>query len=313
MIERVRETLAKAGFYLSERHNERGISFDIIARKDEHLLIISIMLNADSSRTHDARELKILADALNGTPFFISLIGGRKSLERGVIYSRRGIPLISMETLEDLFLEGVPPYVFSAPGGFYVSIDSELLRESRTKSQISLRKMAEIAGVSRKAIQKYEDGMGVNLEVAMKMEEYLGEELIMPLNLLEYDPGMECDPSEGLEGLNEIERFIFDSLQGMGYRVVPTSHSPFEAVTSKEEVVLLSGIGNEDGELLQKKARIVSNLTQITEKESVIFLQKRYTRLNLEGIPLIEKDELREMGSSRDVLEMLRERKAGSH
>ncbi|MFO8110742.1 MAG: transcriptional regulator [Thermoplasmata archaeon] len=313
IIERAREILAKAGFYLSERHNERGISFDIIARKDDNLLIISVLVNADTSRPHDAKELKILADSLEGSPFLLAEHGGRKPLERGVIYSRRGIPLISLNTMEDLFLEGVPPYVFSAPGGFYVSINSEMLRKARNQKQISLRKMAEVAGVSRKAIQKYEDGMGVDLEVAMRMEEYLGEDLIMPLNPLEYSSELEIDPFGGLDEFSEIERIIFGSLHSMGYQVIPTCHAPFEAVTSKEKVVLLSGVGDEEGERLKKKARIVSNLTHITEKESVLFLKKRYTRVNLEGIPLIEKDELEDLTSSRDVLELLRERKTGGH
>ncbi len=311
IIDRARNVLAKAGFYLSERHNERGISFDIIARKDDHLLIISTMVNADSSRPHEARELQILSNALDGSPLFIAQKGGRRALERGVIYSRRGIPLISLDTLEDLFLEGVPPYVFSAPGGFYVSIDSELLRESRTDNQVSLRKMAEIAGVSRKAIQKYEDGMGVDLEVAMRMEEYLGEDLIMPLDPLEHSKELEIDTSDPLEGFSGIEKFIFRSLQAMGYRVVPTSHAPFEAVTSDDRVILLSGVDKEGGERLKTKARIVSNLTHITEKESVLFLSKRYTRINLEGIPLIEKSELKDLDSTHEVLELLRERKTG--
>lgn len=309
MIERAREVLAKAGFYLSARHNERGISFDIIARKDENLLIISVLTNADTSRPHDAKELKILADALDGSPFLLAKHGGRRPLERGVIYSRRGIPLISLETMEDLFLEGVPPYVFSAPGGFYVSIDSELLRKARKQKQISLRKMAEVAGVSRKAIQKYEDGMGVDLEVAMKMEEYLGEDLIMPLDPLDHSKDLKMEALASLEGFTEVQRFIFEALNSVGYRVIPTCHAPFEAVTSDDRSVLLSGVGNEKGEVLQRKAKIVSNLSSITEKESVFFLQKRYTKINLEGIPLIERDELKELESTRDVLDLLRERK----
>ncbi len=311
IIDKARNVLAKAGFYLSERHNERGISFDIIARKDEHLLIISTMVNADSSRPHEGKELRILSDALDGSPLFIAQKGGRRTLERGVIYSRRGIPLISLETLEDLFLEGVPPYVFSAPGGFYVSIDSELLREARTNNQVSLRKMAEIAGVSRKAIQKYEEGMGVDLEVAMRMEEFLGEDLIMPLNPIDYGKELDINDFEQLEAFTGIEKFIFDSLHAMGYKIIPTCHAPFEAVTSDDKVVLLSGVDNEGGERLKTKARIVSNLTHITEKESVLFLKKRYTRINLEGIPLIEKSELRDLDSTHEVLELLRERKTG--
>ena len=40
LIAEVRETLARAGFYVSKPLNMRSISFDIVARRDKSLLII---------------------------------------------------------------------------------------------------------------------------------------------------------------------------------------------------------------------------------------------------------------------------------
>ncbi len=311
LIEEVRGILAKAGFYLSERHYERGISFDLIARRDDHLLIIGILLNADSSRIENAKEMKILADVLDGSPMLIALSGGRRPLQRGVVYSRKGIPLISLDTLNDMFIEGVPPYVFSAPGGFYVSIDSDLLREARKERQISLRKMAEIAGVSRKAIQKYEEGMGVDLEVAMRMEEYLGKDLILPLDPLDHDEELKGTVMNPLEEFTGVQKIIFKSLVSMGYEVVPTRRSPFEAITSDESTILLSGVGSHSERKLKKKARVVSNLSHITEKDSVIFMKSRRTHYNIEGTPLIDRRELEYLTSRDDMIDLLRERKSG--
>lgn len=307
LVEQVRDILAKAGFYLSERHNERGISFDIIARKDDFLLVISVLVNADSSRIESAKEMKILSDAIDGSPMFISLKGGRKKLEKGVIYSRRGIPLLTPDTLSDLFLEGVPPYVFSAPGGFYVSIDSELLREARKERRISLGRLADIAGVSRKAIQKYEDGMGVDLDVALKIEEYFGEDLILPLNPLEYDGELE-DQDECIGEFSGFQKIIFDSLLSMGYDITPTARCPFEAVTSDENTVLLSGVGAKGDSRLKKKAHIVSNISSITEKDGVIFLREKYSTVNIEGTPIINKEELLYLDSKDGIIELLKER-----
>ncbi len=307
LIDDVRGVLAKAGFYLSEKHYDRGISFDVIARRDNILLIINIMVNADSSRVRNAREMQILANALNGSALFISLKGGRRKLERGVIYSRRGIPVISADTMEDLFLEGIPPYVFSAPGGFYVTIDSDILKRARSDQRISLGTLAEIAGVSRKAIQKYEDGMGVDLDVALRLEEFLGEDLIMPLNPLDYSKE-DVEELESLDIKDGFQRAIFQSLLTIGYDIVPTYHCPFEAITSDDDIVLLSGLHSKGNTDLKSKAKIVANLSSVTEKRSVIFLDKRYTKTSIEGTPLISHRELIYLDSKNDILELLKER-----
>ncbi len=313
LIEEVRDVLSKGGFYLSQRQYRPGTIFDIIARKDDSLFVIRVTISADSSRAEDAREMKVLCDAIDATPLYISLIGGQRKLKQGVVYSRNGIPLMVPETLRDMVIEGVPPYVFSAPGGFYVKMDSEILREVRNERKISLSKLADVAGVSRKSIQKYEKGMGADLEVALRLEDFLGEDLILPINPFERaegDPGEEeyMESSE-LEQYSGLEKSIFESLTSIGYKIVPTCKCPFEAITEDNETVLLSGISSKENENLKEKAKIVSNLSAITEKDSVIFLQKSYRHRNIEGIPLIEKKELADIRDRKKVIELLADRR----
>ncbi|MFP4050176.1 MAG: transcriptional regulator [Thermoplasmata archaeon] len=311
LIKEVREALAKSGFYITDSFRDRGISFDLVARKDEELIVIRVLLNADSSRIDNANELKRLASALDASPLFIAVNGGRRELEKGVVYTRRGIPLISLETLKDMVIEGIPPYVFSAPGGFYVQLDSNLFKKIRKKKQISLKKLAEIAGVSRKSIQKYENGMGADLEVAIRLEEFLGGDLIMPLNPLEKAEIDEKD-IESINKFKGLSRFVFESLNSFGYEVIPTCKCPFEAVTSDDDTILLSGIGSKGNEDIKNKAKIVSNLSKITEKDSVFFIKKRYTQVNIEGIPVIEKKELFKIDTGEKMKEILNERKGDS-
>ncbi|MBS3817056.1 MAG: transcriptional regulator [Candidatus Thermoplasmatota archaeon] len=308
LIEKVRDILSKGGFYLSQRQYQPGMLFDIIARKDDKLFVIRATINADSSRINNAKELKVLCDAIDASPLYISLIGGQKRLKQGVVYSRKNIPLMCPDTLEDMILEGVPPCVFSAPGGFYVKMDSDILKKARKEKKISLSKLAEIGGVSRKSIQKYEDGMGAELEVALKLEEFLGEDLILPINPFEKgEPEEECPAS--LDQYSKLERTIFESLKSLGYKIVPTCKCPFEAITEDDDTVILSGVGPEDNKDLKEKAKIVSNLSDITEKDSAIFLQKRYTHRSIKGIPIIEKDELSKIDDREKVSELLADRK----
>lgn len=306
LISRIRETLAKSGFYVSDPHNIRSISFDIIARRDKQLLIIKALSNIDSLSSDDAEELRILASALSGNPMVIGLHSSAGKLDDGILYSRFGIPIISEATFHEHMLEGVPPFVYAAPGGLYVRLDGEVLRRIRQDRNISLGALAEIAGVSRKAIQMYESGMGAMIEIAAKIEEFLNEPIVMPLNPFSYtkDVARTLRTFDDFEGLNKD---VFEMLKEIGYSVVPTIRCPFDALASEEDVLLLTGVENNPS-TTARKARVVGNISRVTEKKSVIFVRQETSVEAIEGTPLITKDELRRADDADDVLELILQR-----
>jgi len=306
LILRIRETLGKSGFFVSDPHNIRSISFDIIARRDKELLIIKALSNIDSLSSDDAEELRILASALTGNPMVIGLHSSSGKLDGGILYSRFGIPIISEETFHEHMLEGVPPFVYAAPGGLYVRLDGESLKRIRQEKNISLGMLAEIAGVSRKAIQLYESGMGAMIEIAAKIEEYLNEPIVMPLNPFSYTQEMArtLQTFDDFKGLN---RDVFEMLKEIGYSVVPTIRCPFDALASEEDVLLLTGV-EDNPTMTARKARVVGNISRVTEKKSVIFVRQETSIEAIEGTPLITKDELRRADDVDDVLELILQR-----
>ena len=306
LTKNIRETLAKSGFFLSDPHNVRSISFDVIARRDKQLLIIKALTNIDSLSGEDADQLRTLATALSGSPMVIGLHSSAGKLEDGILYSRFGVPIMSEVTFEEHVLEGVPPFVYAAPGGLYVRLDGDLIRQIREQRNISLGTLAEAAGVSRKAIQMYESGMGAMIDIAAKIEEFLNEPIVVPLNPFSYnlDVAKTLRTFDKFEGLN---RDVFEMLKELGYSVVPTIRCPFDALASDEELLLLTGIGA-DPMMIERKARIVGNISRVTEKKSVIFIQQKTSLKEIEGTPLITKDELRKADDADDVLELILQR-----
>jgi putative transcriptional regulator len=303
LLVRVRQSLGKAGFFISDPHNIRSISFDVIARRDKQLIIAKVLTNIDSLSAEDAEQLSVIANALQGSPLVIGLHSSSGKLEDGILYSRFGVPIISEVTFHEHVLEGVPPFVYAAPGGLYVRLDGELLRRIRQERNISLGTLAEVAGVSRKAIQMYESGMGAMIEIAAKIEEFLNEPIVVPLNPFSYTAEVErtLRTFEAFKGLN---RDVFEMLREIGYSVVPTIRCPFDALASEHDLLLLTGIG-ESPEMALRKARVVGNISRVTEKKSVIFVQDKPTKEELEGTPLITKDELRRADDVDDVLELI--------
>jgi putative transcriptional regulator len=227
-------------------------------------------------------------------------------LEEGIIYSRFGVPILSLNTFEEFLGEGVPPMVFAAPGGLYVKIDSDFLKEIRTKRNISLGTLAEIAGVSRKAIQMYEDGMGAIIDVAIKIEEFLDEPIVLPLNPFEYMHDKE-QLFDRLEDTDKLHNEVFRMLETMGYSVQQTARCPFEAVTTDEKMLLLTGV-ERYGPMLEKKADAVASISRVVGRRAVIITDKDARRKSLHEMPLMSRRELAGAEDRKKVLDMIKER-----
>ncbi len=305
LIARVRETLATCGFYVSEPHHLRSVSFDVIARRDSQLLIFKVLSNIDSLSQSDSDDLRVLATTLGGNPIIIGLHSSAAELGEGILYSRFGLPILSEDSFKELMLEGIPPLVYAAPGGLYVRIDGAALRRVREEKSISLGALAEAAGVSRKAIQMYEAGMGTMVEIAARIEEFLDQPVVLPLDPFEFTAEV-TERLRTLETIDDQNREIFDMLREIGYMVLPTRKCPFDAF-AREEELLLTGIG-EDRRLVERKARVVGNLSKITEKKSVIIIQQESRVKAIEGTPLVSKDELRRADHSDDLMRLIQKR-----
>jgi putative transcriptional regulator len=307
LLGETRKALAKTGFYLSQPHRGRGLSFDVVARRDDTLLIVKVFQNVDALSKETAQELKGIARTLQGSPLIIGERTGSGPLEDGVIYSRFGVPILCRSTLLEFLEEGVPPFLFSAPGGLYVRLDTLALRRLRDARSLSLGALAEIAGVSRRTIQMYIEGMAATLDVAMRLEDFLQESLALPA-----DPFRFVDePRGGPEAAPRLERFereLYQRLERLGYDVLPTVRSPFDALSRHEETTYLTGVGGAESGL-DRKAEIVSDISRVVEKDSVMFVVRRSVRMSIRGVPLIGREELRHAKDTDDVEALISERK----
>ena len=308
LVDEVRGALAKTGFYLSDRHTGRGLCFDVVARRDQTLLLIKALQNVDAFSRGNADELRMIARTLGGSPLVVGERSGTGALEDGVVYNRFGVPIVSRQTFIDFFEEGVPPFIFSAPGGLYVRLDTDALRRLRDERQISLGALADIAGVSRRTIQMYLEGMSATVDIAIRLEEFLGEPIVVPVDPFLFSASVERVLSS-FARLQELERDVFRRLEHLGYDVLPTIRCPFEAFTQHEETTLLTGVGGPE-ENLARKAAIVSNIGKVVERDAVLFVQRRTVRVSLEGIPVIGRDELRKAKDLDSIEELIAERKS---
>jgi len=312
MTKQVKEMLARCGFFVSEDFGLRGLSFDIICRRDNVLLVLKILVNIDGFSKANADEMRTLADLLRGAPVVIGERSGAGALSEGIIYLRHDIPMLNFNTMKEYFEQGVPPFIFAAPGGLYARIDPGMIKKAREERGLSLGALADIAGVSRKAIQMYENGtMGATLPVVDRLERFLGEPIVKPLN--PFSGGqlpVGRDKASGEEDTDQFRRGVFQKLAGLGYNVVPTHKCPFDAISESNlnAVVILTGVGQADGACLQR-ARVIANLSRITEKDGVLFIDRLRSRGNIGGTPVISREELKNIKDEERIVRLIQERK----
>jgi putative transcriptional regulator len=307
----VRELLTRAGFLLSESYEMRLAGFDLVARREDTLLIIKVLTNVDSISESVARGLEKLTFLLKATPLIIGEKNGLNPLEDNVAYDRFGIRVITLPTLRSHLLDDSPIWAYAAPGGFYVNLDSNRLRRLRQEKNISLGEFARSVRVSRRTVQMYEDGMSARVDIATRIEELLEAPVTTPIDLLHIETRTETlefsHPPQELDHLKKFQREVFSLLDKAGYQIIPMDRCPFEALSKEREHIMLTCIQEYD-KRLRRKAEILHSLSKITKKQAVVFLDKEFDRQNLAGTPIILKRELKKLCGPEEIDRLINER-----
>jgi len=310
ILANIRELLGSAGFSISHTYIIRLPIFDLVARRDDTLLIIKVLSNIDGLSEDVGNELRALAYLLKATPLLIGEKNGMSNLEDDVVYFRFGIQTITLSTLKNHLLEAVPVRVYAAPGGLYMNLDQEKIRMLRQEKNISLGTFARHIRVSRRTVRMYEDGMSARVDIANRIEDMFEQSVITPIDLLK--PQMvETDwlPSYQKEHSHtkESQREVFSLLQNIGYKIIPMDRCPFEALSKEKEKILLTCVQEYNKKLIEK-AHFISSISKITDRHAVVFTNKDVTKKNIEGTPIIMKTELKKIRDPEGVFTLILER-----
>lgn len=250
--------------------------------------------------------MKQLASIFLASPLIIGEKSRNGKLEDGVIYERYDIPTITLNTFKHMILYDEYPEIIADRGGYFVKINGDVLKEYRNKHSLSLKDLANLAHVSRATMYKYENGMvKVNTETAMILEEILDEKITVDINLLR--------PAESGENLKYSDDENTRILSKLGYGVVSTNKSPFDAAArteNKDSAPLIANIEkNRTQKTLEKMAVPLKDLSLITSSDSVFIVDNEKISELIGEIPVIKSWELNEFENSQDLLKLIKERK----
>jgi putative transcriptional regulator len=319
-IERLRDLLERSGFYVTGTSGVRPSSFDLAARRDATLLLLKILKNIDALDPEEASRLLELGRVFPAVVLLVGERSGASDLESGVVYTRYGVPIVNEGTLQEYLEKAFPPFLYASPGGIFARIDGERLRFLRVTRGLSLGSLAAVGGVSRRAIQLYEEGQGAEASVVERIEAYLDAPIVIPIELFgpptrppRRAPSEETkkggkspttEPPRAPTG-DALRDGVFDQLDGMGLEVTVTIRAPFDAVARAREI-LLTGVGSLRA--AAHRAEVLHGIARVAEGHAMFIVREDVHRPSIAGLPILNVKELRRLRGPDELLDDLTER-----
>ena len=316
LIREVYQLLNKEGFETSDIYDQS--CFDIVARKKLLILLLKILVNIDSINESHVEEIRQISNVFLASPIIVGLKSKNHILEEDVVYERHGLPAIGLQTLKNMIIYDEYPEILADRGGYYVQINGNVLKEYREEYNLSLKDLADLAHVSRATMYKYENGMvRANTETAMLLEEILNTKITLDIDLFEpyqEDIKLKADTSN----LNQTQGTNAQNLAKLGFGVVSTNKSPFDALakaeiaTKKKDNPLIANLNVQDEQntkTLKKMAISLKDLSLVTSSNPFFVLADDKIKDSIDGIPVIKSWEMKEFENSKEFLKLIKERR----
>ena len=309
LLHNVRSVMILAGYSVSENFTMRPKSFDIVANNGEEILILKVVSHIDSVNEEITHDLSIIAEQLHGSPLIVGERTRDSDLERGAVYLRYGIHAISYPTLHDYVVDNAPPLIFASPGGLYVNISGERLRELRQEYNLSLGDLAQTLGVSRRTVAKYESGMGTTIEIAIKIEEMFDHGIIESIDLLSFNPEQHAHRASHCESASKQAKHHEEViphhqfLKELGMELYETKRAPFQAMLKYDGNTILAGYGTDQKTM--KHADIIGNISSIINGYALCVLSDSCPRRKIGKALVMDESSLYKIEEADELISMM--------
>jgi len=288
LIKKVYDFLKKNNFEVSEPDLYGLVTFDLICKSYNEKYIIKILYNIDTFNKISVTPLMKMGILTGSIAIIIGEKTGNGKLENGVLYFRHGVPIFSMETFIE-YINGDEPYIYSAPGGFYVQIDGKKMREIREKKKYSIGYISQKLGVSRRSVSLYESGSSATIDIYFKLEKILNCNVSknLDINVMKNNINIKEEYTE-----NSFINEVFNIMDKFGYVSEYISRNPFDGLSYDLKSFLIIGAFDEINNNIN---RIISikKISEILDDIPVIINKENTEKENIYGCPVINIKDLK--------------------
>jgi len=296
MLSNIVSILKKNNFHVATFFGA-NTCFDIIAKNHSITLAIKVYENIDSIRKEQGEELKKLGQTIDATPLIIGEKTKVFKLKDDTVYYRYNIQTITQKAFENILLNEIPKAKYFK-GKYIVDLDFDEMKKKRKELNLSIEQLASKIGVATDTLHRFEKGASTSLETARKIEEELNEELVKKVDVFGEKPIRTHFDEEPKERLLE-------KVHDLGLKMALFHHSPFKAISPSDQKMFIStGKGKFD---IPKKALELKKASTVINSDSII-VTTEYKYKTVDGIPIIDEEDLGTVTKLKDLKKMIHER-----
>lgn len=294
----------KAGFNISRRCCSRPSCFDFVVRKKDQLAFVKTHTNIGSALVKEASDLRTISQCFSAAALFIGERTRDKPLEDDAVYLRYCVYTVTLKTLEDVVFRKQYPLVEAGPGGYYVQLDGKVIRERREKLGLSIGKMAEMLGVSRRTLYGYERGMAkASVSTAYNIAWILGVPVAQPINIFKpiKSEGLFATAKRIISKHPFLQKVLSKFAQ-FNFRVAHISRAPFDfiAQSHEENLSIIGGVVSKKEEPnINKRAEEIISVSKVVNAQPLFITNGK--RIPNNNILLISEKELEDIRCPEDL------------
>lgn len=297
-------TLKDSGFEVSRLCCTRPSCFDFAARKADRTVLIKVHSDVDSFTRWDSRELRVIAGRVSAATLLMSKKTRDKPLEDDTVYSRYSNYVVTEKTLRNILLAKAEPLINAGPGGYFVRIDGALVERRRKELGLSIGRLAEMVGVSRRTLYGYERNMAkASVTSAYNLANLLGVPVAKTVDLFEKARKQrECLLVKAKRAITRqaILRKVFRKFAFCD--ISPVHKAPFDFIMNvpDEEYVIVGGVAANGEKRLDDRAEEILSVCRVVKAHPVLITEN--SSLCNTDVVCVCADELSALRSPEDLI-----------
>jgi putative transcriptional regulator len=296
--------LKEAGFTISDACCSRPSCFDFAARKNNTVIFIKFQSDIGNLSPNDCRELRVISESISAASLLIAEKAREKPLEDDTVYTRYDVVAVTPRTFENIAIHKTEPLIQAGPGGYYVDVDGEALKQKRQERGLSIGDMAKMVGLSRRTLYGYERGMAkASVTAAYNLIATLGIPVARPLNVFEKPrAGRKCFLTKARDMLtrNRLLQKAFGRLSR--WNVTTVKRAPFDFVVSvpEEEMRIIGGVAGNNERELDRRINEILSVSRVVQAHAVLITEGH--KPSNEEIFCIRSEELERIRNPEDLI-----------
>ena len=282
LLDKVSIFLLKKGFTIK---NLTRTCFDALARRNEQILLIKVLEDANSITREYSAEMSAVASYINASPLIVAE-KAEKKLEDNIVYSRFNIYTLNFNTFVNC-VNNKFPFIKRGKAGLTASLVGKKLKEKREETGYSLNALSRKIGVTSRMIIKYEnENSEVTINRAMKIYDLFGHNVFNEINIF----AQREHPESRFE--TEVSRKYVE----LGFDVTETKKTPFDIIARKDKELILTEVSDHVNPQM-------SSLSKLLDADNLVIFHKKKPK----NIPSMTKKEFMEFEKANELVRFLKE------